>query len=76
MVSGSDSPGVRKTAYRRLSPSRVLMWVAFWLAIVLPFVLVFIIVVGIGSTTSFLVFCGTLSVNVVALLLGHGHGLR
>ncbi len=76
MVSGSDSPGVRQRAYHRLSPSRVLVWAAFWLAILLPFVLVFIIVVGIASTTSFVLFCGMLSANVVALLLGHRHGLQ
>jgi hypothetical protein len=46
---------------------------AFWLAVLLPFLSLAVLASGIASVTSPL-FGSLLVSNVIALLVGHGHG--
>lgn len=46
---------------------------AFWLAVLLPFLSLAVLASGIASVTSPL-FVSLLVANVIALLVGHGHG--
>lgn len=47
---------------------------AFWLAILLPFCSVALLSSGLDTTTEHLLFAALVVVNVVALIVGHGHG--
>lgn len=47
---------------------------AFWAAVVLPFLHLSLLVAGLDSDSTTLAFVGLITLNVVALYVGHPHG--
>ena len=54
-----------------LSPLKRL---AFWTAVVLPFLHLSLLTTGLESQSTVLAFVGLVSLNVLALVVGHPHG--
>jgi hypothetical protein len=52
---------------------RPLRTVGFWAAVSLPFLHVPLLLTGLDSTADTLAFAGLFALNLLALLLGHGH---
>ncbi|MCU4926986.1 hypothetical protein OB905_13505 [Halobacteria archaeon AArc-dxtr1] len=52
---------------------RPAQFLSFWLAIALPFVHLPLLTQGLGDLTTLVAFLVLLSVNVVALYVGHGY---
>ena len=69
-IAGVESPAsIQRGAQLVAAPVR---FVGFWLAVALPFLYVPLLVGGLTGEQA-TVFAGLLSLNVVALLVGHGH---
>ncbi len=69
-TSASEHTSTRETS---LIPEPVRAG-AFWSAVLLPFFSVGLLVGGLGTTTEYLLFVGLVTTNVVAVVVGHGHG--
>ena len=73
---GPSSPETDRQRERRSLVRTVkgpAQFLSFWVAIALPFVHVPLLAQGLGDPSITLTFLALLSVNVVALYVGHGH---
>ncbi|WP_435346753.1 hypothetical protein [Haloarchaeobius sp. HRN-SO-5] len=66
-----ESPDDRIVPKKLFAPVRM---ASFWLAVVLPFVHLPILLTGLGSADGAGTFLGLLALNMVTLVIGHGHG--
>lgn len=73
-MSPSTSTNERGTASTALSIPNPVKAGAFWSAVLLPFCALLFLMNGFDTTAEYLLFVGLVSINVVALIVGHGYG--
>lgn len=71
--SGDAHSSVRSIRQYVKLPSATVRQLAFWLAVILPFLYLPLLISGAGSAAERTVLVSLMSVNVVALYIGHDH---
>jgi len=66
----SERVGVRSVREAVIEP---VTWVAFWSAIVLPFLYLPLLATGLQSESVLLAFLILVTLNAIAILIGHRH---
>lgn len=71
----TDSQAGDRSVLERVSPTLApsIRRIGFWTAIVLPFLYVPLLAIGLSTASETATFLGLLTVNLVALYVGHAH---
>ena len=72
----SDSRVLPRSQHVTESVLRPVRFLGFWSAVALPFLHIPLLLTGLDGTPETLAFLALFAANVLALVLGHGHGDR